>query len=57
MGFNSALTRRLNGRRVKSHLPSGDIIRSSPYSPRLQDKGYQQQYAVAQLDNALRYKP
>ena len=26
-------------RRVKSHLPSAGIIRSSPYSPRQQDKG------------------
>jgi len=25
--------------RVKSHLPFGGIIRSSPYSPRWQDKG------------------
>ena len=26
-------------RRIKSHLPSAGIIRSSPYSPRFQDKG------------------
>jgi len=26
-------------RRIKSHLPFSDIIRSSPYSPRFQDKG------------------
>ena len=26
-------------RQVKSHLPFTDIIRSSPYSPRKQDKG------------------
>ena len=26
-------------RRIKSHLPFADIIRSSPYSPRFQDKG------------------
>jgi len=26
-------------RRIKSHLPFAGIIRSSPYSPRLQDKG------------------
>ena len=25
-------------RRIKSHLPSAGIIRSSPYSPRFQDK-------------------
>ena len=26
-------------RRIKSRLPFADIIRSSPYSPRFQDKG------------------
>ena len=26
-------------RRIKSHLPFAGIIRSSPYSPRFQDKG------------------
>jgi len=26
-------------RRIKSHLPFAGIIRSSPYSPRYQDKG------------------
>jgi len=26
-------------RRIKSHLPSAGMIRSSPYSPRFQDKG------------------
>ena len=26
-------------RRIKSHLPFSGIIRSSPYSPRFQDKG------------------
>ena len=27
-------------RRIKSHLPFANVIRSSPYSPRQQDKGY-----------------
>ena len=27
-------------RRIKSHLPFAGIIRSSPYFPRFQDKGY-----------------
>jgi len=26
-------------RRIKSHLPFAGIIKSSPYSPRFQDKG------------------
>jgi len=26
-------------RRIKSHMPFAGVIRSSPYSPRFQDKG------------------
>jgi len=37
--FNNSSDYKHFKRRLKSHLPFTDIIRSSPYSPRWQDMG------------------
>ena len=40
--------------RIKSHLPFAGIIRSSPYSPRFQDRGKQRLFSKSQK-NIMKY--